>query len=103
MRKIEHQSNTNNILITNIQRFSIRDGPGIRTTVVGNDTVLGIGDFSNQTINFLQNNQGRSVMGLSDVIKNVAVSVGCRFSFMGGFGRGQESRKPDDAMPAALC
>lgn len=56
MRKIEHQSNTNNILITNIQRFSIRDGPGIRTTVVGNDTVLGIGDFSNQTINFLQNN-----------------------------------------------
>ena len=71
MRKIEHPSNTNNILITNIQRFSIRDGPGIRTTVVGNDTVLGIGDFSNQTINFLQNNQGRSVMGLSDVIKNL--------------------------------
>ena len=60
MRKIEHQSNTNNILITNIQRFSIRDGPGIRTTVVGNET-----------INFLQNNQGRSVMGLSDVIKNL--------------------------------
>ena len=42
-------------------------------------------------------------IALSDVIKNVAVSVGCRFSFMGGFGRGQESRKPDDAMPAALC
>ncbi len=42
-------------------------------------------------------------IALSDVIKNVAVSVGCRFSFMGGFGRVQESRKPDDAMPAALC
>lgn len=27
------QSNTNNILLTHIQRFSIHDGPGIRTTV----------------------------------------------------------------------